>query len=231
MNTALQTRYYALKQTIDNAAEAAGRPVHSVELLAVTKGRSVEMIRQLYALGQRDFGENKLQEAVVKIAALQDCPDIIWHFIGRIQRNKVRQIAAHFDWVDSVGNQSILWALSRARDESMRPLHVCLQLTDERQNHGLSTEQYGFSQAQIFKLVQEIGAMPHLSWRGVMVMASQAYDASQRALIYQQCDEQFKALKRLHPGLDTLSMGTSLDYTLAVQQGATLVRIGRDLFE
>ena len=219
----LQLRLENVLKRLKKAETACGRPTGSVELLAVSKTRSAEEVRELYNLGQRSFGENYLQDAEAKIELLQDLP-LSWHFIGRIQSNKTRPIAERFDWVHSLASLKHARRLSEQRPSQLPPLNVCLQVntSGESSKDGLSPEE----------LTQQLGdylQLPNLRVRGLMTIPAPAEGEDQRLPL--------QLLRRLrdrlatpeHP-LETLSMGMSNDLEAAVAEGATMVRIGTAIF-
>lgn len=211
----------AISARIASAAQAAGRKPASVQLLAVSKTKPAAAIRELYAAGVCDFGENYLQEALTKQQALVDLP-LIWHFIGPIQSNKTKAIAEHFDWVHSVDRLKIAQRLSEQRPAGLAPLNICLQV-----NVSGEDSKSGCAAAELPALAKAVAALPNLRLRGLMAIpeptddraAQEAAFASLRNLLEQQ-----------HLGLDTLSMGMSHDLEAAIAQGATWVRIGTALF-
>jgi pyridoxal phosphate enzyme (YggS family) len=206
------------------AAAAAGRPADAVRLLAVSKTRSAEEIRSLFACGQTAFGENYVQEAEVKMAALADLA-VEWHHIGRIQSNKTRFIAQRFQWVHGITDEHQAHRLSRQRPGELPPLDVCIQV-----NVSQEATKAGVGLAAVPALAQAVAALPNLRLRGLMAIPEPADDvASQR--------RPFRALRelrdRLRDGgleLDTLSMGMSDDLEAAILEGATIVRVGTALF-
>ncbi|WP_176508105.1 MULTISPECIES: YggS family pyridoxal phosphate-dependent enzyme [Pseudomonas] len=211
----------ALAARIHNAAQAAGRDPASVRLLAVSKTKPASAIREIYAAGVRDVGENYLQEALAKQQELGDLP-LIWHFIGPIQSNKTKAIAEHFDWVHSVDRLKIAQRLSEQRPAGLPPLNICLQV-----NVSGEDSKSGCAPADLPALAKDVAALPNLCLRGLMAIPEPTEDrAAQEAA--------FATLKHLQAslglGLDTLSMGMSHDLEAAIAQGATWVRIGTALF-
>ncbi|MBV4540865.1 YggS family pyridoxal phosphate-dependent enzyme [Pseudomonas vlassakiae] len=211
----------ALAARIHNAAQAAGRDPASVRLLAVSKTKPASAIREIYAAGVRDVGENYLQEALAKQQELGDLP-LIWHFIGPIQSNKTKAIAEHFDWVHSVDRLKIAQRLSEQRPAGLPPLNICLQV-----NVSGEDSKSGCAPADLPALAKDVAALPNLCLRGLMAIPEPTEDrAAQEAA--------FASLKQLQAslglGLDTLSMGMSHDLEAAIAQGATWVRIGTALF-
>ncbi|MGQ9659756.1 MAG: YggS family pyridoxal phosphate-dependent enzyme [Thermochromatium sp.] len=207
------------------AAERAGRPVDSISLIAVSKGQPAAAIRAAYATGQRAFGESYLQEALAKQALLADLTDIEWHFIGRIQSNKTRQIVTHFDWVHGLADLGHARRLSEQRPASRPPLNVCLQvnLSGETSKAGVAPDAVGL-------LLEQCRALPGLRVRGLMTLPAPCEDEVEQR-------RPFRALRRLRDQLATpecplevLSMGMSDDLEAAILEGATQVRIGTAIF-
>lgn len=206
---------------IRDAAQAAGRNEHAVGLLAVSKTKPPSALREAYASGQRDFGENYLQEALDKQAELGDL-DITWHFIGPIQSNKTKAIAAHFDWVHSVDRLKIAERLSAQRPADLPPLNICLQV-----NISGEATKSGCLPEELPALASAIQALPGLHLRGLMAIPEPEEDPARQR-------EPFAQLRELQASLnlplDTLSMGMSHDLEAAIAEGATWVRIGTALF-
>lgn len=211
-------RIHALAATIERAAGAAGgdRPVR---LLAVSKTRTAAEVRAARQAGLTDFGENYLQEALPKMTALANA-NITWHFIGAVQSNKTRAIAAHFDWVHTVDRSRVASRLDAA---APAPLDVCIQV-----NIDAEARKAGVAPDELPALVRQTAALPRLRLRGLMAIPRP--DGDSRA--------SFRRLRQLFNGLaaqagphwDTLSMGMSADFETAVEEGATIVRIGTAIF-
>lgn len=223
MNT-IAHRIDLVKARILNAERASGRAEGSVSLLAVSKTRPPAEIAALHACGQRAFGESYVPEAVEKMAHLAGLP-IEWHFIGPLQANKTRSVAAHFDWVHSVGRLKIARRLSEQRPEELGPLNICLQV-----NISGEATKSGALPDEAADLAAEIAALPRLRLRGLMAIPAPAdAPAAKRAPLRALCELQ----ARLTAGglqLDTLSMGMSDDLEEAIAEGSTMVRIGIALF-
>ncbi|WP_085646971.1 MULTISPECIES: YggS family pyridoxal phosphate-dependent enzyme [unclassified Pseudomonas] len=206
---------------IQAAVKAAGRDENSVQLLAVSKTKPAEALREAYAAGLRDFGENYLQEALGKQLELADLP-LIWHFIGPIQSNKTRSIAEHFAWVHSVDRLKIAQRLSEQRPADLPPLNICIQV-----NVSGEASKSGCTPQDLPALAHAISALPRLKLRGLMAIPEPTEDRAEQ-------DAAFAAVQKLQAGLDlpldTLSMGMSHDLESAIAQGATWVRIGTALF-
>ena len=206
---------------IHAAALAAKRDEDSVQLLAVSKTKPAEALREAYAAGLRDFGENYLQEALSKQLELADLP-LIWHFIGPIQSNKTRAIAEHFAWVHSVDRLKIAQRLSEQRPAELPPLNICIQV-----NVSGEASKSGCTPADLPALANAISELPRIKLRGLMAIPEPTEDRAAQ-------DAAFAAVQRLQASLnlplDTLSMGMSHDLESAIAQGATWVRIGTALF-
>lgn len=203
------------------AAQAVQRNENSIHLLAVSKTKPAQALREAYAAGIRDFGENYLQEALGKQLELADLP-LSWHFIGPIQSNKTRAIAENFAWVHSVDRLKIAQRLSEQRPADLPPLNICIQV-----NVSGEASKSGCEPADLPALAQAINALPRLKLRGLMAIPEPTEDRVAQ-------DAAFAAVRTLQESLnlalDTLSMGMSHDLESAIAQGATWVRIGTALF-
>lgn len=206
---------------IREAAQAVRRDPDDVRLLAVSKTQPADAIREANDAGQRDFGENYLQEALDKQAHLGD-RDLVWHFIGPIQSNKTKPIAAHFDWVHSVDRLKIAQRLSDQRPEHLAPLNICLQV-----NVSGEASKSGCEPEDVRDLAQAIAALPRLRLRGLMTIPEPTDDPVEQRAAFARL-RQLKS--ELDLSLDTLSMGMSQDLEAAITEGATWVRIGTALF-
>jgi pyridoxal phosphate enzyme (YggS family) len=210
-----------LAERIRSAAQAVQRDPASVGLLAVSKTKPANDLREAYDAGLRDFGENYLQEALGKQAELSDLP-LIWHFIGPIQSNKTRAIAEHFAWVHSVDRLKIAQRLSEQRPPELPPLNICIQV-----NVSGEASKSGCSPEDLPALAEAISALPNLKLRGLMAIPEPTDDRDEQ-------NASFAAVSTLQAQLglplDTLSMGMSHDLEAAIAQGATWVRIGTALF-
>lgn len=210
-----------VSERIRAAAVASQRDTGSVHLLAVSKTKPAQAVREAYAAGMRDFGENYLQEALGKQAELTDLP-LSWHFIGPIQSNKTRAIAENFAWVHSVDRLKIAQRLSEQRPADLPPLNICIQV-----NVSGEASKSGCTPADLPALADAISALPRLTLRGLMAIPEPTDDRAAQ-------DAAFAAVRDLQAslnlGLDTLSMGMSHDLESAIAQGATWVRIGTALF-
>ena len=222
--TAILSNLQATRLAIAEAAKTAQRDAAAVHLLAVSKTFPAAAVREAYQAGQTAFGENYLQEALDKIAALRDLP-LEWHFIGPVQSNKTRAIAENFSWVHSVDRLKIAERLSVQRPPTLPPLNVCLQV-----NVSGEETKSGVAPAEVVQLAREIALLPHLKLRGLMTIPSPAVGESAQRAPFTQMKKLLEHLNSLGMTLDTLSMGMSHDYPAAIREGATLVRIGRAIF-
>lgn len=216
-----------VQRVIQQAAERASRNPNEITLLAVSKKQSAQTITKAYDAGQRDFGENYVQEAIDKQNELHHL-DICWHFIGPIQSNKTKIIAENFSWVHSIDREKIAQRLNDQRPVNLPPINVCIQVNIDRE-----TTKSGVFSEDVPALVAYINKMPRLSLRGLMAIPEPGNETSQR--------ESFKKMKNLlntinmagnnpDKSLDTLSMGMSADLTIAIAEGSTLVRVGTQIF-
>jgi pyridoxal phosphate enzyme (YggS family) len=222
MNT-ISSRLQHILATIQSAREA-GKCSQSVQLLAVSKAQSALLLREAYAAGQGAFGENYLQEALEKQAQLSDLA-LEWHFIGPIQSNKTQLIAQNFSWVHSLDRLKIAQRLNAARSAELPPLQVCIQLNvDSEASKG------GVAIDELEALAAEIAKLPQLKLRGLMAIPQPSRDINKQRAQFKQVRQCYDALVAKGYALDTLSIGMSDDYPIAIEQGATIVRIGSALF-
>jgi PLP dependent protein len=217
--------WQAVRSRIAGAARRAGRDPASVGLLAVSKGQPAAAIRAAYALGQRAFGENYVQEALAKAAELGDLPGIEWHMIGPLQSNKTQPAAAYFAWVQSVDRDKIAERLSAARAANLPPLNVCVQV-----NISGEPSKSGVAPAEALALARATAALPRLALRGFMGIAEETADVARQRGQFGLLRELFDAARGAGLGVDTLSMGMSGDLDAAIAEGATMVRVGTALF-
>jgi hypothetical protein len=214
----------AVKQRIGAAARAAGRSADSVQLVAVSKTFPPEAVREAAGAGQRDFGENYVQEGIEKIQALEDL-NLVWHYIGPIQSNKTRAIAAHFDWVHSIDREKIAARLSEARAADRAELQVCIQV-----NVSGEASKSGVAPEEVASLVKKVAGLPRLRLRGLMAVPEPTPDQELQRRRFAQLRGLRDALNRDGFALDALSMGMSADLEAAIAEGATMVRVGTAVF-
>ncbi|NEX61441.1 YggS family pyridoxal phosphate-dependent enzyme [Noviherbaspirillum galbum] len=218
----------AVRQRIDAAAASALRAPQSVSLLAVSKTFGADAVIAAAQAGQRAFGENYLQEALDKMAAVRAAhPGLLleWHFIGPIQSNKTRPIAENFDWVHSVDREKIAQRLNDQRPADLPPLNVCLQV-----NISGEDSKSGAAPGDVPELARRISVMPRLRLRGLMTIPEPADDPQEQRVPLRRLRELQTLLQDQGLNLDTLSMGMSSDLEAAVAEGATIVRIGTAIF-
>ena len=216
-----------VSKRIEQSAAECGRDPHSIVLLAVSKTRSVEHIRQTMGAGLTQFAENYLQEALDKIAQLEG-ENLCWHFIGPLQSNKTRNAAEHFSWVHSVDRLKIAQRLNDQRPESLGPLNICLQVNIDNE-----PSKSGFAPEALLPTALQIAELPNLLLRGLMAIprAENSFKTQQTAFYkLAQLREQINQSLDNSEKLDTLSMGMSGDLEAAISQGSTMVRVGTDIF-
>ncbi|MFT4767235.1 MAG: pyridoxal phosphate enzyme (YggS family) [Glaciecola sp.] len=223
-NDSIPANIAKVLQQVSSAVEKYHRHPESVRVMAVSKTQPAEAVRAAANAGLRDFGENYLQDALDKITACSDL-GLTWHFIGPIQSNKTRPIAASFDWVHSVDREKVLRRLSEQRDPSLAPLNVCIQV-----NVSHETSKSGVAPKDLAPLLTLAAELPNLSLRGLMAIPAPSDDfATQK----QACDlmaELFRNVQSAYPSMDTLSMGMSADLEAAVAAGSNMLRIGTAIF-
>jgi PLP dependent protein len=201
-----------------------GRAVDSVRLIAVSKTQPAAAIRAVAALGQTDFAENYLQEALPKLAALTDLP-LTWHFIGQLQANKTRAVAEHFHWVHTLDRERIAVRLNEQRSGHAPPLNVCIQVSlEDEPGKG------GISRTDLAALARKVMELPRLRLRGLMCIPPPREGFEAQRQLFAELADCARHLREQGMPLDTLSMGMSGDLEAAVAAGATCVRIGTAIF-
>ncbi len=215
----------SVRQKIVSAEAQFHRPLGSVALLAVSKGKPASAVQEAYRTGQTDFGESYVQEATIKLNELSDLDDLRWHFIGRIQANKTRFIANRFDWVHSLDRVKVARRLSEQRDSTLAPLSVCLQV-----NLNVDSAKAGVTIKDAFEIGQRIAELPRLQLRGFMTIPEPTRDFVSQRLPFRALRELFEKCNAQGLALDTLSMGMSDDLVAAIAEGATIVRVGTAIF-
>lgn len=217
----LDHRIANVKQRIVDCCDQVGRNPHSVSLLAVSKTRDAQTIQHAYDAGLRQFGENYLQEALAKQEDLAEL-NIEWHFIGPIQSNKTRDIGANFDWVHTVDRLKLVQRLAVA---ATGVLNVCIQV-----NISEEASKSGCLPSEIDAIATAISLEPKLKLRGLMAIPAATENVEQQRQAFAKLQALFIELKTTHPHIDTLSMGMSGDLEAAIAEGATIVRVGTDIF-
>jgi len=221
----LENAWQAAKARIAAAERAAGRAPNSVALLAVSKTFPPDAIRAVYAAGQRAFGENYVQEAVAKAAALADLPALEWRLIGPLQTNKARTAAETFDGVESVDRLKVAERLAAARPPGRRPLDVLVQV-----NASGEASKSGVAPADALALATAVSRLPGLTLRGIMGIPAPTADTTRQRAQFAVLRGCFEMCRDAGLAVDTLSMGMSGDLEAAIAEGATEVRIGTAIF-
>lgn len=220
----LKDNIATLHNAIEQSAAATGRATNDIKLLAVTKQQTIETIELAIQCGLRDFAENRVQDALIKIEALQH-HHLTWHFIGRIQENKTRKMAENFSWVHSLSDLKIAQRLNDQRPADLPPLNICIQVNiDEDANKS------GIDIEQTLELANAIKQLPRLHLRGLMTILKQHQTPEQETESFQNLFNLYQQLNKQDLKLDTLSMGMSQDFTRATAAGSNCLRIGSALF-
>lgn len=222
--TTIAANLQKVRERVAAACAQAQRSVHDVTLLAVSKTFGADAVREAHAAGQRAFGENYVQEAVDKMAALTDLP-LEWHCIGPIQSNKTRLVAEHFDWVHTIDRLKIAQRLSDQRPPALPPLSVCLQV-----NVDGGPNKSGVRPDEALALARAVAGLPRLRLRGLMSIPEPSGSEASARDVHRQARELFDRLRAAGLPLDTLSMGMTADLEAAILEGSTLVRVGTAIF-
>lgn len=224
--TTIADRISIAQSRIKQAAQNCSRLPSDISLLAVSKTKPISDIIAAYNAGQRQFGENYVQEGQEKITALAaNYPDIEWHFIGPLQSNKTKIVAEHFDWMHTLSRDKIAQRLNDQRPANKPPLNVCIQVNISQED-----SKSGVDANEITTLALTISKLPNLSLRGLMAIPTATDDIAIQQQEFANLSALFQQLKQHHPGIDTLSMGMSADMDIAIANGSTMVRIGSAIF-
>jgi len=223
--TAIAENLKHVRDRITTACLAAGRRPGEITLLAVSKTFGPEAVRAAWAAGQRAFGENYVQEAVAKIAALAGLPGIEWHCIGPLQSNKTRPVAENCHWVHTIERLKIAERLSAQRPAGLPPLNVCIQV-----NVDGGANKAGVPAQEAPALAHAVARLPGLRLRGIMSIPEPAADFEAARAVHARARALFDQLNAQGLGLDTLSAGMSADLEAAIAAGSTLVRVGAAIF-
>lgn len=223
MTTSIASQLELLQQEIAKSRENRANFQDNVRLIAVSKRQPIEKIEEAYRSGHRDFGENFVQEGVDKIQKL-DKSDIQWHMLGAIQSRKCRDIATHFDWVQSVDRIKVINKLDQAR-QGMPPLNICIQvnLFGEEQKAGVNAQ-------DCYELASKVEQADNLTLRGIMALPPKQTDHEKQLKQFNIIADLYHQLKELYPQIDTLSMGMSGDFEAAIAAGSNMIRIGTAIF-
>ena len=219
----MQHTFTQIHNAIIAAARKFDRQPKDIQLLAVSKKRTIDDIKQAIDQGQRAFGENYLQEALHKISALTDYP-LQWHFIGALQSNKAALVSRHFAWLHSLDSLKLAQRLSHCRPTDMPPLNVCVQINIDEE-----PSKAGILPAQLSDFVRRI-RLPGLCLRGLMCLPKLRPDFTEQRQVFRHMHQLWQDLRQQGFALDSLSMGTSHDFVAAIAEGATIIRLGTALF-
>ena len=213
-----------IRDLLADAAVEAGRRPEDVHLLAVSKKQSLQKIIEAADAGQRDFGENIVQEGIEKVTKLAE-KKLCWHFIGHLQSNKTRTVAEHFDWVHSIDTLKIARRLSEQRPDSLGELNVCIQVNVDEE-----ASKSGAAVGDVAELAHAVAQLPRLRLRGLMCLPAVRESFDEQRLPFARTRKLAEELARGGLAVDTLSMGMSDDFRAAIMEGATIVRIGTAVF-
>lgn len=215
-----------VKNYIKNFFKKNNRPFKRIKIIGVSKNQTIDKIKLAILSGIYEFGENYLQESVIKIQKLKKYKNIIWHFIGKVQSKKIKIIAKYFDWCQTIDREKIAILLNKHRSKNLIPMNVLMQIniSNEIQKNGVSIKNYK-------KLAHVISLMPHLNFRGIMVMPEIKKEKTKEKNDYQNAKIIFNELKKEYKSVDTLSLGTSADIEKALSFESNMIRIGHSIFK
>ncbi|MTB47393.1 MULTISPECIES: YggS family pyridoxal phosphate-dependent enzyme [unclassified Providencia] len=221
----IQKNLSDVTERIHLAATECHRSPQDITLLAVSKTKPCEAILEAIEAGQRQFGENYVQEGVEKIQHFAERTDLVWHFIGPLQSNKSRLVAEHFDWFHTLDRAKIAQRINEQRPQDKAPLNVLIQIniSDENSKSGITLE-------EVNELAAQVAQLPNLVLRGLMTIPAPETDYERQCAAFRQMEQAFEQLKANYPTVDTLSMGMTDDMRAAIHCGSTLVRIGTAIF-
>lgn len=216
-----------VQERIQRACERSGRAPSEVHLIAVSKTKPAESVREAYAAGLREFGENRVQEAAAKRQELSDL-DITWHLIGHLQSNKARQACQLFNWIQSVDSLHIAQRIDRFAAEFGRKMPVLIEV-----HLGEEASKFGVEEDEVLRLAEKVGALPSIELRGLMVLPPYLDDPQDVRPYFRRLREMGARIEAEQlPGVSMreLSMGMSHDFEIAIEEGATIVRVGTAIF-
>lgn len=221
----LQQNYQVVLSAIDEAVQQSGRLKGSVHLVAVSKTFPAQDIREVYAAGQRDFGENYIQEWYDKTETLADLSGIVWHVIGDVQSNKTKYVAERAHWLHTISRLKIAQRISQQRPSEMPPLQVCIEvnIANETAKHGVKPE-------EAVALALDVSKLPNLKVRGLMCVAKADSSDDELRAQFHTMQQLLADLNAAGVTADVLSMGMSGDMNIAIECGATHVRVGSAIF-
>ena len=219
----ISTNIQKINSEIKKNCELSGKDPEKLVLIGASKSQSVEKIQEAYEAGLKNFGENYLQEAESKIGKLSKT--IIWHFIGSVQSRKAKKIAEIFDWVHTLDSLKVARKLNDARPKSKGALNVCIQV-----NIDLEESKSGIHEKDLENFLEETLSLENIKVRGLMAIPRPRPTIEEQKEIFNKIEKRFASLSKKVIGFDTLSMGMSTDYGAAIQEGATMIRIGTGIF-
>jgi len=218
----LEDNYAAVQKKIAEAAIRAGRNTEEVKLIAVTKTVNLATVKRAATLGIRDFGENRVQDAAEKVAAL---PELNWHFIGHLQSNKVKEVIPHYGLIHSLDRLSLAGALQKGADRSDLTVEALVQV-----NVSGEESKFGLEPRELVAFLDQVKIYDRLILKGLMTMAPFVDDPEETRIYFRRLRELRDRCRENHENLMELSMGMTNDYEVAVEEGATMVRIGSAIF-
>ncbi|MDC9612864.1 YggS family pyridoxal phosphate-dependent enzyme [Xenorhabdus khoisanae] len=221
----IEQNLHDVRNRMTLVAQKCGRSPEEITLLAVSKTKPADAIAEAITNGQREFGENYVQEGVEKIQHFSNHSDLVWHFIGPLQSNKSRLVAENFDWCHTIDRLKIAQRLSEQRPENLAPLNVLIQV-----NISGEDSKSGILLKELMELAAIINALPNLVLRGLMAIPAPESDFERQITVFRQMEQAFIKMKTQYPQVDTLSMGMTDDMEAAITCGSTLVRIGTAIF-
>lgn len=221
----LIAQYQNICTRIQENALRAKRTPDNVQLIAVSKTFPSADIRTLYQVGQRDFGENYIQEWTQKVQDLADCSDLVWHMIGHVQSNKSRPVAENAHWLHTLDRFKLAQRLNEQRPSHLPALNVLIEI-----NIANNPAKHGIAPSEMMDLAKQILPLKNLNLRGLMCVAENTDNADILRQQFTQMQQLLQALQSIAPNADTLSMGMSQDMEMAIECGATMVRIGSAIF-
>ncbi|WP_340617133.1 YggS family pyridoxal phosphate-dependent enzyme [Xenorhabdus entomophaga] len=221
----IEQNLHDVRNRMTLVAQKCGRSPEEITLLAVSKTKPADAIAEAITNGQREFGENYVQEGVEKIQHFSNHSDLVWHFIGPLQSNKSRLVAENFDWCHTIDRLKIAQRLSEQRPENLAPLNVLIQV-----NISGEDSKSGILLKELMELAAIINVLPNLVLRGLMAIPAPESDFERQITVFRQMEQAFIKMKTQYPQVDTLSMGMTDDMEAAITCGSTLVRIGTAIF-
>ena len=219
----ISSNLHKINQDIEENCKLSGRKTDEIILIGASKAHTIKNIKEAYESGLTHFGENYLQEAEEKIENLSK--DLVWHYIGSIQSRKAKRIAEIFDWVHTVDSVKVAMKLNNARPKSRGFLNVCLQINIDNEE-----SKSGLDLKEIDGFIEQTKTLENLKVRGLMVIPKPRGNLGEQKEIFGMVKNIFLALNEKGNSFDTLSMGMSSDYAAAIQEGATMVRVGTGIF-